>query len=70
MKRLFALIGAVILAGMYISTLCFALMKSPEFFGFLKASIAATIIVPVLIYGYILIYRVLKEKRNKDNEDN
>ena len=62
MKRILALAGAVILAVMYIITLVFALSGSEDYWGMLMASVAATIIVPVVIYGYTLVYRLLKGK--------
>lgn len=58
-KRILAGAGALILAGMYISTLIFALIGSPETLNWLKASIACTILLPVLLYAYILVYRML-----------
>ena len=62
-KRILALIGVVLLVCLYGSTLVFALMDSPAADGLLRASIAATILIPVLLYAYILIARLLK-KRN------
>lgn len=64
-KRILALIGAVLLAALYLSTLIFALMKSELAVSLLKISVFCTIVIPVLLYGYILIYRVL----NKSKED-
>ena len=62
LKRILALIGAVLLLLLYLSTLVFALMKNQLADDLLKISVACTIIIPVLLYGYMLIYRVL----NKD----
>lgn len=59
LKRILALTGAVLLACMYIATLVFALIDSPAASGLFRASVAATILVPVLLYGYILIARLL-----------
>lgn len=59
-KRILALAGAVLLACMYICTLVFALMDSPAAAGLLRASVAATILIPVLLYAYILVARLLK----------
>lgn len=61
MKRILALIGAGLLVLLYILTFIFALMKSPSAAGLFWASAAATIIVPVLIYAYQLVYRILKK---------
>ena len=48
-------------AAMDAFTLIFALMDSDWADTMLKASIAATILVPVLLYGMILMARVLKK---------
>ncbi|MCI7181355.1 MAG: hypothetical protein SOY12_05175 [Schaedlerella sp.] len=63
--RVLALIGAILLFLMYGCTLTFALIGTETANKMLNASIAATILVPVLIYGYILLYRVL----NKNNDE-
>ena len=67
-KRLLAVIGVILLIGMYVCTLIFALIGSPASDDLLKASIAATILIPVLLYGFILITRLLKNK-NDQNDD-
>ena len=63
MKRILALIGAVLLVGMYAATLIFSLMKSEFAFDMFRACIILTIMVPVLLYAYILIYKYLKGKK-------
>ena len=66
LKRIFALAGALLLACMYIATLVFALIDPPAASGFFRASVAATILVPVLLYGYILAARLLGSRRADD----
>lgn len=71
-KRILALVGAVLLALMYVSTLIFAITDNPNTMSFFKASVALTILVPVLIYAYQLVFRVLKslaEKNMPDGDD-
>lgn len=63
-KRILALVGALLLVLLYLSTLIFALMESPAASDLLKASLVCTVIIPVLLYGYQLVYRL----RNKDNK--
>lgn len=60
LTRVFALIGAILLAGLYICTLVFAMIDSAYTSDLLKAAIASTIILPILLYAYILIYRLAK----------
>lgn len=64
LQRILALAGVVLLLALYASTLIFALSGSESSTGWFRASIAATIIVPVFLYAYMLIYRYLKN-RNK-----
>lgn len=57
-KRILALAGVVLLVLMYVSTLIFAFIDHTKSMGFLKASIACTILVPVLLYAYTMFYRL------------
>lgn len=67
-KRILALSGAVILALMYVLTLIFAIADNPATMSYFKASVALTIAVPVMIYGYQLVYRVLSDFGKGKNE--
>lgn len=68
--RIFALAGAVLLVLLYASTLIFAFMDTAFALSCLKASIAGTIIIPVLLYGYLLIYRIThKDEEVKDEKE-
>ena len=60
LKRLLAMIGAILLIILYVSTLIFSLMDSELAHGLLKASIFCTIAVPVILYACMLAYRVLR----------
>lgn len=65
-KRIFALILAVLLVCMYAATLVFAITDNVKTMSFFKASVALTIIVPVLIYAYQLVFRVVRSFEGKD----
>ncbi|MCI8771264.1 MAG: hypothetical protein HFH73_08965 [Lachnospiraceae bacterium] len=58
-KRILAMIGAVILVGLYVATLVSAILATPATDDFFKASLLATLLVPLLIYVYMLIYRLI-----------
>ncbi len=64
-RRILAILGVILLAGMYVSTLVFAFIDHSRSLGLLKTSIALTILVPVLLYAYTLIFRLTK----KDDPD-
>jgi Ca2+/H+ antiporter len=67
-QRILAIIGVIILLAMYGSTMIFALSGSEASDGLFKASIACTIIVPVLLYAYTLIYKYLKHRNDIPEE--
>lgn len=68
-KRILALTGAIILFAMYASTLVFAFMDSSAAPGLLMASIACTILLPIFLYGYTLVYRLSKGDSDSDVTD-
>lgn len=61
-KRILALVSAIALILLYVSTLIFALIDSPLTNELLMASVAATIIVPVLLYALRLFANLNKQK--------
>ncbi len=58
-KRILALIGVVLLALLYLSTLVFALLGK-KFIHWLMAAVGATLLLPVLIWAYGFIARMIK----------
>lgn len=63
MKRLFAILGILLLLGMYVMTLVFILIESDWAMTAFKASILCTIAIPCLLYAMILVYRLLNKKK-------
>ena len=69
MKRIFAIIGVILLVSLYILTLVMALTDNTSTMRMLEASVFATIIIPVLIWTYTFIYRLLNKKDDSDNDN-
>lgn len=68
-KRILAVIGVILLVLLYLSTLVFALLGK-EFMNWLMAAVGATLILPVLIWAYGFIARLLKKDLGEtDGED-
>ena len=67
-KRILAVIAILILAGLYLTSLMLALFGSADTFRFFVASIAATVIIPILLWIYIAMYKFLT--RHKDDNNN
>lgn len=68
-KRIFALAGAVLLAGLYIATFVFALIDSPWAYDMFKVCLGFTVVVPVFLYIYMLIYRIQKKNKETENDN-
>lgn len=60
-KQILAIIGCILLVSMYVVTLVLAVTDDPNTMHAFRASIYCTIIVPVLIWAYSFIYKLLKK---------
>lgn len=68
LKRVVAWIGIIVLVMLYVVTIISAIFVTPATQGFFKASLLATIMVPILLYVYLLVYRLLKGKNTDGTE--
>ena len=69
-KRILAIVGIILLVGLYLSTLLFAIFENPNTYLWFRASVIATIAVPVLIYAYTLIFKYLKQRGSTSDKKN
>ncbi len=70
LKKIFAIAGVIILVGMYAMTFITALFATESAHSMFLASIGATIIVPVFLYAYMLIYRVVYKNKDDNEQQN
>lgn len=68
-KQIAALIGIIFLVGLYIVTLIAACFSSPASSGLFLACVYATITIPVLLWAYQFIYKLVRRKNNGDETD-
>ena len=61
-KQILAIIGVIILVGLYVSTIVCAVSASENFMNMLMTSIYASVIIPVLIWAYSFIYKLDQKK--------
>lgn len=66
MKRILSLGGAVLLILMYVLTFIFSMIDHPLADALFRASLACSMIIPVLLYAYILVYRLVS--KNDENK--
>ena len=71
-KQILAILGVVLLLGLYVITLIMAITDNTSTLSMLEASVVATILIPILLWAYSFIYRLLKKYYGSDkgkNED-
>ena len=66
-RQILAIIGVIILIGMYVTTLVCALSANENFMSMLMASIYASAVIPVLIWAITFIYKLLKKNDEQDD---
>jgi hypothetical protein len=69
LKRILSLIGAILLFCMYASTLVFAFIDHTKSMWLFKASIACTLIFPILLYAYTLVFKITRHDQDQDDDD-
>lgn len=67
--RIIAMAGILLLLALYIITLIAALTTSPQAPGLFKACLGASILLPIVLWGYLRIAILLTPKKDK-GEDN
>lgn len=68
-KRIVCLFGAVLLAGIYVCTLIFAITDRTQAKSWVSASLYATFAVPIFLYVVLLVTRLL-DRRNREEDEN
>ena len=68
-KQIAAIIICVMLVGMYVVSFIAAIMAKPQAHGLFMASVGMTIMVPLLLYGYTIIYKVIHPEKSEYNEE-
>lgn len=56
-KRIAAVVGIVLVASMYVISLITAIFATEQAPGFFLASIFSTVAIPIMIYGFVSIYK-------------
>ncbi|MBO5198808.1 MAG: hypothetical protein J6B85_09875 [Lachnospiraceae bacterium] len=65
-KRIAAIAGIAVLVLMYLLTLIAAITAKPYANGLFMASAVCTVIIPILLYGFIVIYKLV----HKEDDEN
>lgn len=65
-KQILAISGVILLAGLYVITLICAITDKSQTMSLFKASVFATVIIPVLIWAYSFIYRLITGSHSQE----
>ncbi len=66
-KRIAAIIGLVLFASLFLITLISAFFASEKAPGLFLASLFSAIVIPIMIWGFMLVYRLVH--RNDPSQD-
>lgn len=67
-QRILAILGIVLLLGLYLSTFVFALLGK-DFFPMFMVSLFSSFVVPVLIWTYGFVYKLIKKRGSQEPEE-
>lgn len=62
-RQLLAIIGIIILLGMYAATIVCALSANENFMNMLMASLYASAVIPVLIWAFTFLHKLLTKEK-------
>ena len=68
-QQVIAILGVILLFSLYVASLVFAIIDDPNSGNLFKASIYATIIIPVLLYTYIAVYKYTQKKNEEKSKE-
>lgn len=66
-KQAFAILGIVIMVGLYLAALFCALIGTPFARQVLTAALYGTVFVPITLYVFFLAARLLSRKKEEDD---
>lgn len=67
-KQVVAIVMCVLLVGMYVASFVAAIFAKPQAHGLFMASVGMTIMIPLLLYAYTIIYRVIHPEVHEEDE--
>ena len=65
-KQILAIIGVILLVALYFTTLIFAITDNTGTMSMFVASVVATVVIPVLIWAYTFIFKLIKKHYGPD----
>ena len=60
-KQIVAVVGLLLIVGMYVASFLFALTAKPGAEGMFMASLVATVIIPIVLYIFIVLDKIARK---------
>jgi len=64
-RRIFAVIGIILLVGLYAATLILAFSDTSANKVYFKSFLFLCVVVPIILYAYSLVYRHIRDKHKE-----
>lgn len=65
-KKLVAIIGIIAILSLYLASLLIGIFLSDQYPGLFMASVFSAVIIPIIIYCFIAVYRYVHKKAKPD----
>lgn len=70
-KQVLAIFGIILLVSLYVITLICAMTDNTSTMQIFMASVFATVVIPVILWAYSFIYRLVgRDTREKEEDEN
>ena len=69
-KRIAAFVGVALILSMYLISLISAFFATEQFPGLFLASVFSTIVIPIMIYLFIAVYKYVHKNDKPEESDN
>lgn len=66
-RQILAILGIILLGGLYLTTLVMAVIDNTNTMQMFHACVYATVIIPVLLWAYSFIYKLIKGSSRDDS---
>lgn len=68
-KRILALLAVVLIALLYLATFILSFFRSEQAGELLMIALVGTVVIPVLLYIYLWLFRLFKGDETEKNEE-
>lgn len=65
-KRIAAIIGIIAILALYLASLIIGIFFSDKYPGLFMASVFSAVIIPIMIYCFIAVYKYVRKKAKPD----